>query len=87
MAARRGSKRIQHPVRPALVLDSQLAHVAVPGPGNARRIRERQRRAVFEEQFHDTSDAYLFFVGEAFEPTGELVCALDFPCQMPEYAI
>ena len=36
-------------------------------------------RPVFDEQFHDTADADLFSVGEAFEPAGKLVGALDLP--------
>jgi Uma2 family endonuclease len=62
------------------VLDSQLAHVAVSGRRNARRVWKRQRWPVLHEQLHDATDAYLFFIVEILEPAGEFVGARNLPC-------
>ena len=72
-------ERIQHTVRPSLVLDSEFSHVAVPGRRDARRIREWERRSMLYEEFDNATNADLFLGAEGLEPSGKLVGALNVP--------
>lgn len=72
-------ERIQHTVRPPLVLDPEFSHVAVPGGCDARRIWEWERWSMLDEEFYDAADADLFLVAEGLEPSGEFVGALNLP--------
>ena len=63
-------------VAQALVLNAKFTHVAVSRCRNARGVRKRQRWSVLDEQLHNAANADLFFLIEAFEPSGELVGAL-----------
>ena len=61
-------ERIQHTVRPPLVLNPEFSHVAVPGRCDARRIWEWERWSMLDEEFYDAADADLFLVAEGPKP-------------------
>src|SRR5688572_11309711 len=73
-------ERVQHTVRPPLVLNSEFSHVAVPGRRDARRIWEWERRSMVYQKFNYPADADLFLVAEGLKPSGELVGTLNLPC-------
>src|SRR5262245_38431226 len=72
-------ERIQHTLRPPLVLNSELSHVAVPGRRDARRIWKCERRPMLDEEFYNAAEADLLLVPERLELSGELVRALNIP--------
>src|SRR5260221_2485993 len=80
-------ERIQHTVRPPLVLNPEFSHVAVPGRCDARRIWEWERWSMLDEEFYDAADADLFLVAEGLEPSGEFVGALNLPSHTAGYAM
>jgi hypothetical protein len=86
----RGSPRIEgveYPVRPAVMLNPKLAHVAVTRADYPGRIRERQCRSVLDQQIDNTAHVSLLLVVQVEEPPGELVGALNLPPPLAEYAI
>jgi hypothetical protein len=72
-------KGIQDAIRSALMLDSQFSHVPMTRTRDARRMRKGKRRAVFDEEVHDPTDAHLFVLREVGEPPSEIVRAFDLP--------
>ena len=80
-------ERIQHTVRPPLVLNPEFSHVAVPGRCDARRIWEWERWSMLDEEFYDAADADLFLVAEGLEPSGEFVGDLNLPSHTADYAM
>ena len=65
----------------------QLPYVMMPGRLDPRRIRERQRRTVLDEQFHDATDGNLFVLSQVREPVREFVGAFNITIQDSRYAM
>ncbi len=63
------------------MLYPQFAHLSVAGAFYARRVRKVAVRDHVHQKLHNTTDAYLFFIGQARIPFDEMLHALDFPSQ------
>lgn len=72
-------KGIQHPVRPAFVLDAQFLHIRVARCSHQIGIRSRQRWPALLQHPHDAIYAVLLAFGESGPLFAELIGELYFP--------
>src|ERR1035437_1686671 len=75
-----GIEGVKDTIRPAFVLNSQLAHVAERRAFHAGALRVAKRWPSLHQHQHHALDAVLFRLGEVFVPGLELVRDLDLIC-------
>ena len=72
-------KRIERPQRPANMLGSKLAHVAVPRSFDPAAMGKTQGWTAFFKQADRGVQGLLLLLGQAIPPVTERVRVLDFP--------
>ena len=72
-------KSIQHPLRTALMLNSQFSHILIPGAVNRVGLWPGECRPGFLQDVNAIGDAVLLFGGQSIPPIPEFIREFDLP--------